>query len=210
MDVYCDMSTDGGGWTLLMKQAQGDGTTLQGDTTYWKNGTTLNDAAGNLNLNDGNLVSAAFAALPTTQLKLQASNESTMQQHANGSAMTALTAFSDANRTTYADPIHTWNPSMPNWSIYATTYPSGEALTAARFGFNFGEIWTWSNPTSVRCAARWGWAGNQDGSEASPGVQSGSFDACGGLGGWGNAYGLSFMNNSKGAWQPATYYLWGK
>jgi hypothetical protein len=205
MDVYCDMVNDGGGWTLLMKQAQGDGATLQGDTAYWTAGTTLNDTVANLNMNNGNLVSVAFSTLPTTQLKLQASNESTAQKHSNASSMSAMTAFSNATLARYSDPINTWYPSAPNWFIHAAAYPSGQALTAARFGFNFSETWTAGDPTGIRCAARWGWAANQD-----PTASDGSHDACGGLGGWGVAYGAEFMNSSKGIWQPGTLYLWGK
>jgi hypothetical protein len=205
MDVYCDMVNDGGGWILLMKQAAGDGATLQGDATYWTNGTPLNDTVSNLNMNNGNLVSVAFAAFPTSQLKLQASNETTTQKHTNTSSMTAQAAFSNTHLTKFSDPVNVYFPSAPNWFVHTTTYPTGAPLSSARFGFNFSETWTAGDPTGVRCAARWGWAGNQDTT-----TSDGSHDVCGGLGGWGVAYGSEFMNNNKGAWNPATLYLWGK
>jgi hypothetical protein len=211
MPVYCNQTLNGGGWALLMKQANGDGTTLKGDTSYWTNGTTLNDTAANQNTNDGNVVSAAFSQMPTTQLMLQASDESTVQTYSNPSEMTAMVAFSGANTVAYSDAINTWNPSEPNWGLHTTTYPNGNALTGARFGFNFGEIWTSNHPGVVRCGARWGWAGNQDTSSGTgTSDQHGSFDACGGLGGYGAIYGGIYMNNSMNTWQTATYYLWGK
>ena len=211
MPVYCNQTLNGGGWALLMKQANGDGTTLKGDTTYWTAGTTLNDTSASQNTNDGNLVSAAFARMPTTQLMLQASNESTVQTQVNATSMTAMTAFSNANTVDYSDAINTWYPSEPNWGLHTTTYPNGSNLTAARFGFNFGEIWTSNAPGVIRCAVRWGWAGNQDTSSGTGSAdQHGSYDACGGLGGYGSVYGGSFMSNNASAWQTATYYLWGK
>jgi hypothetical protein len=204
MDVYCDMTTEGGGWMLLMKQAAGDGATLQGDSTYWTSGTTLNDTPANLNKNNGNLVSRAFSTLPVTQYRLEAANESTRQVY-NRAASTALAAFSNSTRVTYSDDAGVPQAAGPSWYIHASTMPLGDVINAARFGINFGEIWS-PFPTAIRCGARWGWAANQDAAGAAPG----SHDACGGLGAYGDAYGSTWMNNNKGAWQPATLYLWAK
>jgi hypothetical protein len=200
-DVYCNQTFNGGGWTLLMKQAQGDGTTLQGDTTYWTNGTTLNDNATGRSVADGNFVSAAFSRLAVTQFMLQAANESAYQMNVVSPAQTAQTAFSNAKTITYTDGAGV-PTTYPNWYIHATTYPNGTALDQARFGFNIVE---YNSGGPWTCGVRWGWAGNQDGN-----TTPGSDDACGGLGGYGSQYGASFMNNNKGAWNPATLYLWAK
>jgi hypothetical protein len=200
-DVYCNQTTNGGGWTLLMKQAAGDGVTLQGDSTYWANGTTLNDTNANQNRNNGNFVSAAFARMSATQYMLQASNESTVKTYSR-SASTPQYAFGDASRTLRQDPNGT--SGTLDWFIHATTYPQGQALTVAVFGVNFAEVYGTAN--SMACGARWGWAANQD----APNTYLGTFDACGGLGAYGDAYGSSAMNGSKNAWQPATLYLWAK
>ncbi|MGB7399038.1 fibrinogen-like YCDxxxxGGGW domain-containing protein [Castellaniella sp.] len=206
MDVYCDQTIDSGGWVLLMKQASGDGATLQGDTTYWKNGTVLNDTVVGRSMADGNFVSAAFAVLPVMKFHLQAANESSLGNHDNPVAMTGLTAFSDARRTDYMDMGGVWAPSAPSWFIHATTYPNGGQIVSARFGFNFREIGQPPTMNQFSCGARWGWAANND---TSPDL-AGTADACGGLGAWGSQYGREYMNNNKGAWQPATLYLWGR
>ncbi|KVP75197.1 hypothetical protein WJ96_05420 [Burkholderia ubonensis] len=203
-DVFCDMTTDGGGWTLLMKQAAGDGVTLQGDTTYWTNGTVLNDTAANLNRNNANLVSSAFAQMTATQYRLEASNESTRQFYSRG-ASTPRVAFSDAQRVSYTDDAGV--PQVyPNWFIRGTTYPNGQAITSSRFGFNFMEF----PPGSAigACGARWGWSSNENPYPA--GQTAGTHDSCGGLGAYGGQYGSTFMSSNKSAWQPATLYLWAK
>jgi hypothetical protein len=210
--VYCNQTLNGGGWTLLVKQASGDGSTLQGNTTYWTNGTTLNDSASNQNMNDGNFVSAAFASEPVTQFMLQAANETTVQTHTVSSSQTALAAFSAANLSWYSDPAGV-PTAIPNWFIHATMYPNGkESIAQARLDFNFME----GNTTYVcssgvicdtnACGARWGWATNNDTTAAGAGTD----DACGGLGAYGSAYLGSMMGTDKGAWQPATLYLWAK
>lgn len=227
-DVHCDMSTDGGGWTLLMKQAKGDGTTLQGDTTYWKTGITLNDNTTGRSMSDGNFVSAAFAALPTSGFRLQAANEAEMRYHENTERVTGLVAFSDGRRASYSDEWGVFEPARPNWFVHADSYPISSAypspvpIATARFGFNFGET-TERMPGANYCGARWGWAANEENPAYKPFVDAGQYvtpngesylranhDVCGGLGGWGDRYGREHMNFDKSIWQPATLYLWGR
>jgi hypothetical protein len=199
-DVYCNQTLNGGGWTLVMKQAAGDGGTLEGDTGYWTSGTTLNDTASGRNTNDGNFVSTAFARMSATQYMLQAANESTVKTYAR-SASTPQFAFSDSTRTMRQDPNGT--SATTDWFIHTSAYPNGQALTVAIFGVNFQELYS---ANAFACGARWGWAANQDSGSSFVGT----FDACGGLGAYGDAYGSSGMNGTKNAWQPATLYLWAK
>lgn len=211
LPVYCNQTFNGGGWTLLMKQANGDGATLKGDTTYWTDGTTLNDTVASQNTNDGNFVSAAFAGMPVTQFMLQAANETTVQTYSPGVSETALVAFSTANRSYYTDPVGV-PTTIPNWFISTSTYPIGYTISQARLGFNFMEgstTYVCSSGTicdTNSCGVRWGWAANND----LPATAAGTDDACGGLGAYGTSYGGNAMNHSMNVWQPATLYLWAK
>ncbi|WP_425953232.1 hypothetical protein [Ralstonia pseudosolanacearum] len=201
--VFCDQIN--GGWTLVMKQAAGDGTTLQGDTVYWTQaGNTLNDTPANQNLNDGNFVSQAFSTISATQYRLHAANETTEQFYTASSASTPQYAFSNATLTNYTDTAGVPG-NFVNWFVHTSTYPNGNTITAARFGVNFMER-PLGAPSTPACGARWGWAANQD----AAGPNDGTHDSCGGLGAWGTQYGSAFMNNNKGAWQPATVYLWAR
>ena len=199
IQVYCEMSLNGGGWTLVMKQKSNDGSTLQGDTAYWSSAATpaLNDSAGNLNTSDQNLVSAAFNQISLTQMMLVASNEVT-QQLQSITAASAFAAFQIAP-TDFSDDT---NATRPNWFINTNSYPNGNAITGARLGFNFRQ----RASGTTYCAARWGWTANQD----STGSSLGTSDSCGGLGGYGTQYGGTFMSSSKNIWQPATVLLYVK
>jgi hypothetical protein len=198
--VYCDQETDDGGWTLVMKQAQNDGVTLQGDTAYWTNSSagTLNDTVGNQAENNGNLVSKAFTTISGTQMMLKASNETT-RKYRSGVYNSAFASFQGTLQS-FADGA---NSTRPDWFIHATTYPNGTAITSARFDFNFMEYYL---STGV-CGARWGWAANENGPDS---ATAGSHDSCGGLGAYGTNYGSVHMNSNKSAWQPAVLLLYIK
>ena len=65
--VYCDMTTDGGGWTLVMK-VDGNSTLFSYDAAYWTNQTAYNEGAADLDGSQAKLRS--FWSVPFTQLRL--------------------------------------------------------------------------------------------------------------------------------------------
>jgi hypothetical protein len=198
LDVYCNQTTNGGGWALLMKQAQGDSATLRWGTAYWT-GTTLNEPSG-ANTANGNYVSTAFSKMPVTQLVLQAANEATLKTTAV-SSQTAMSAMSDAKATIYSGDVAGIPQTSPNWSTYVTNYPNdlggGTLLKQSRFGFNFREMSGGNN--GVCGGAKYGWAVD----ETSTAAINGCDDYAIGLGEQG---GQGFPAFSA----PTTYYLWGK
>jgi hypothetical protein len=66
-DVYCDMSLDGGGWTLLMK-LDGTKATFGYSAAYWTNTTTLNPTSADMTTTEAKF--AAFNLLAGTDLRL--------------------------------------------------------------------------------------------------------------------------------------------
>jgi hypothetical protein len=198
MDVYCNQTSNGGGWMLLMKQAQGDANTLRWGSVYWS-GTTLNEPSG-ANLASSNYVSTAFSKVPVSQLSLQAANEATQRTVAVAS-QTAMSAMSDAKVTVYNGDYAGIPQTTPNWSSYATNYPldlgGGTAIKQARFAFNFQEM---SNYSYGACGgAKFGWAVDET---ATP-TANGCDDFAIGLGITGRTSYPAFS-------APTTYYLWGK
>lgn len=211
--AYCDMTTAGGGWTLVMKQKQGDRVTLKGDVSYWTNPAagTLNDNATNLNETDENLVSKAFTIMQgVNNFMLKASNEATAKFH-NVTANNAFAAFNMPPAYYKDDAYDLACPTNcqstgcmlnPDWFIRETHYESGtsgELITSARFGFNYWNCYTINSDCAAR--VRWGWTANEGGCDH----YTGSHDRVGGLGGYGGTY-----EDHRTSWQPGTLYLYVK
>jgi uncharacterized protein YbdZ (MbtH family) len=66
--AYCDMKTDGGGWTLALK-ADGRKTTFRYERSVWTDGKTLNDKDVLLDTKEAKL--QAFLSLPVQHLLLK-------------------------------------------------------------------------------------------------------------------------------------------
>jgi hypothetical protein len=66
--AYCDMTNDGGGWTLALK-ADGKNATFAYDSEYWTNDTVLNDVVPNLEKQEAKY--KAFSQTLFTEVRLQ-------------------------------------------------------------------------------------------------------------------------------------------
>ncbi|MBM74373.1 MAG: hypothetical protein CMK59_03135, partial [Proteobacteria bacterium] len=67
--VYCDMSTDGGGWTLILMVKDGDINTFRYDSSYWSSTTLLNENIAAANT-DENMKNQAYHSLSFSQIRL--------------------------------------------------------------------------------------------------------------------------------------------
>jgi hypothetical protein len=98
--AYCDMTNDGGGWTLAMK-INGALTTFVYGSGYWTSNFTLNGASANLVQEEAKL--APFVSVPVSNVRLtvitgNATNSLVVPLAAPATSLTTL--FSGASTTT--------------------------------------------------------------------------------------------------------------
>lgn len=132
--AVCDMSRDGGGWTLLLKA--NSEVLLTYAAPAWTDDVLINE--GDLTTQPGNAKYPAFLSLPVTTLRGELDGYRFTHPF---SSLTAREIFSGV--TVYVTPFPTFNTGGQSWS----TQPNCQ-----RFGVNF----------SYGLAVRFGWTANQE------------------------------------------------
>jgi hypothetical protein len=131
-DAYCDMTRDGGGWTLIANIADDDGTTNWSPfNAIWRNNTTLGSTWTNPAL-ASDAKSTAYATVPGTALLL----------YYNGTAFLQTTScLSNNNLAAFISPMNWTNTVQATCSIaYHNTSLSEKALSCTGGTTNCGAI----------------------------------------------------------------------
>jgi hypothetical protein len=170
----------GGGWTLIMKAAQGS-TTFPYSSNYWTTANTLNEGATNLTSGDAKLSTfnrlrgtemlaifpdvniASFGATERGSVDGQNYGWTWRTSVPGGTSRTALSIFQGPDEQFVQDAL---TFSGYNGSVFTTQ-------TDIRFyGFNWND----------NRKARWGFGWNENGGGLWPNGYKGSDDASGGIG----------------------------
>lgn len=158
--VYCDMTYDGGGWTLLLKATRG--ATFNYDSSYWTTANTLNPT--DLTLNDADAKYRSFNEMGINDMMarwpdINSGNYRWTENNFNGGTVSVLTSFFSTTTNMSKGAAKDNN----NWGQNIFSSQAG----AQWYGFNF--------VANSGNKVRWGYAWNNE-------ADWGSNDVRGGIG----------------------------
>jgi flagellin-like protein len=202
-EVYCDMTTDKGGWTLLMK-ARGDDNVFEYSSDYWTTDNVLNE--NDLSTADTNAKYESFNFLLITNIRATWPDiDHTMKELV--SSQTPLNLFSTVN-SIFFEPNSGGCSDGFEYGDFADNFLSQGGYQ--RYGFNLDSSFGCGSQARVR----WGWVWNNEASSCS------STDAMSGIGLY---YAAGERAASMGSWNtccdcqgvadgpsPQRVLIWGK
>ena len=143
-DVYCDMTTEGGGWTLVLK-TNSFANTFPYESEYWTNDKTLNPSDTNVLFNS-DMKNLGYSMIKVNEVKFCLGNiNNCLTELKNASNLKTLLSTNSNSKFTRANFIN-WVPEginlQPNCNAnqYFSSFNIADNLNTRNFGCRFGIL----------------------------------------------------------------------
>jgi hypothetical protein len=153
-DVFCDMTSDGGGWTLVLMVKSDDLLTFRHDSSYWTDTNLLNPDITDPNV-DTNMKNRAYESVAFSEMRLAMDTiDNVMVETVTAGAARTLFSGGHVGSPHSRDEFLTWHPmNNNNWDNQPHCNTRGFQPSASATNCRYGLLMNNENECNSNDAA---------------------------------------------------------